>query len=66
MKNNSPFLHKNLNILESMLQSNLKKIQDEKSSYWKKKINEFDFRDPESFLNSGSFTKRSIKQKIFH
>jgi putative sugar O-methyltransferase len=66
MKNNSSFFHKNLNILESMLQSNLKKIQDEKSSYWKININKFDFRDPESFLNSGSFTKRSTKQKIFH
>lgn len=66
MQNSSSFFYKNLNILERMLNLNLNRIQDEKSSYWKEKINKFDFRDPESFLNSGSFTKRSIKQKIFH
>ena len=62
---NQEFL-KNLELIENLIKLNPNKIENQKSSYWKQRLKEYDFKDPTSFLNSGSFTKRSIKQKIFH
>ena len=52
--------------LETFYQLNLSLIDKEKSSYWKNRLKEYDFRKINAYVNSGTFTKRTIKQKLFH
>lgn len=62
----SSIFEKNLKKIESLMQLNFDQKELQKSSYWRQRIKEYNFKDPKSFLNSGGYTERSIKQIVFN